>query len=84
MVISKLVYIDYTYFYVFRFRIRSFRAKDAGVYSCQTDEDAKEMFVTLKLKPDLNVDNSEGKVNNNLHIFIIKNFIITYNFCYTF
>ncbi|CAH2095160.1 unnamed protein product [Euphydryas editha] len=39
-------------------RIKSFRAKDAGVYSCQNEEDkSREMSVTIKHKPDLGPDN---------------------------
>ncbi|CAH2095151.1 unnamed protein product [Euphydryas editha] len=39
-------------------RIKSFRAKDAGVYTCQNEEDkSREMSVTIKHKPDLGPDN---------------------------
>ncbi|XP_047537588.1 fibroblast growth factor receptor homolog 1-like isoform X1 [Vanessa atalanta] len=41
-------------------RIKSFRAKDAGVYTCQNEDDkSKEMSVTIKHKPDLGPDNIE-------------------------
>ncbi|CAH0732009.1 unnamed protein product, partial [Brenthis ino] len=41
-------------------RIRSFRAKDAGKYSCTSDEDkSKELIVTIKHKPDFAPDNIE-------------------------
>ncbi|CAK1545604.1 unnamed protein product [Leptosia nina] len=41
-------------------RIKSFRAKDAGVYACQNEEDnSKEMSVTIKHKPDLDADIEE-------------------------
>ncbi|XP_045779071.1 fibroblast growth factor receptor homolog 1-like isoform X2 [Maniola jurtina] len=41
-------------------KIKSFRAKDAGVYTCQNEEDkGKEMSVTIKHKPDLTSDNIE-------------------------
>ncbi|CAH2095154.1 unnamed protein product [Euphydryas editha] len=39
-------------------RIKSFRAKDAGVYTCQNEEDkSREMSVTIKHKPDIGPDN---------------------------
>lgn len=45
----------------FRLRIKSFRAKDAGVYTCQNEEDkSREMSVTIKHKPDLGPDNIDG------------------------
>lgn len=45
----------------FRLRIKSFRAKDAGVYTCQNEEDkSREMSVTIKHKPDLGSDNIDG------------------------
>ncbi|CAK1593714.1 unnamed protein product [Parnassius mnemosyne] len=41
-------------------RIKGFRAKDAGVYTCHNDEDkGKEMRVTIKHKPDVEQDNLE-------------------------
>ncbi|CAG9567879.1 unnamed protein product [Danaus chrysippus] len=41
-------------------RIKGFRAKDAGVYTCQNEEDkGKEMSVTIKHKPELETENIE-------------------------
>lgn len=48
----------------FRLRIKGFRAKDAGVYSCQNEEDKfKEMAVTIKHKIGQDQDNLEGNVS---------------------
>ncbi|XP_022113938.2 fibroblast growth factor receptor homolog 1 isoform X2 [Pieris rapae] len=41
-------------------RIKGFRAKDAGVYACQNEEDeSKEMSVTIKHKPEIDADIEE-------------------------
>ncbi|XP_023936187.2 fibroblast growth factor receptor homolog 1 isoform X2 [Bicyclus anynana] len=41
-------------------KIKAFRAKDAGLYTCHNEEDkGKEMSVTIKHKPDLSSDNIE-------------------------
>ncbi|XP_013147633.1 PREDICTED: fibroblast growth factor receptor homolog 1-like isoform X2 [Papilio polytes] len=41
-------------------RIKGFRAKDAGVYTCHNDEDkGREMSVTIKHWPDVEQDNLE-------------------------
>ncbi|XP_014364260.2 fibroblast growth factor receptor homolog 1 isoform X2 [Papilio machaon] len=41
-------------------RIKGFRAKDAGVYTCHNDEEkGREMSVTIKHKPDVEQDNLE-------------------------
>ncbi|XP_013166263.1 PREDICTED: fibroblast growth factor receptor homolog 1-like isoform X2 [Papilio xuthus] len=41
-------------------RIKGFRAKDAGVYTCHNDEDkGREMSVTIKHRPDVEQDNLE-------------------------
>ncbi|KAG6443584.1 hypothetical protein O3G_MSEX002920 [Manduca sexta] len=41
-------------------RIKGFRAKDAGVYSCKNEEDdVKEMAITIKHKPSQDQENME-------------------------
>ncbi|XP_047508210.1 fibroblast growth factor receptor homolog 1-like isoform X2 [Pieris napi] len=41
-------------------RIKGFRAKDAGVYACQNEEDeSKEISVTIKHKPEIDADIEE-------------------------
>lgn len=50
-------------FFFFRLRIKGFRPKDAGVYSCQNDEErGREMSVTIKHK-ELQDQDTAGKDN---------------------